>query len=467
MNRKIIKNILSFSFANIASKVIVFAFNAIAARYYGSEVFGIYNYAVSVVSYFIMFGNMGIQSYAVYNLSKNPENESTIFSDVVSSELFLGFLSSIALLIYVVIFPVNFQMVLIVGSTILISAVDISWFFQAKQETTIVAKQITVNSILSIVLLVVAVLINNRNMYALPIIISVTQLASYSITWISAFKKSNLEYRFSLINLTINIRKGAPFLFSGIFAAINCNIDVIFLTIMTDNHVVGVYSAIYKIINLIVMIVAYIVAPAFPEMIRLYTAKKNKQLNDLIIKLWKPLLLLIIPVTIGGMILGEKVIIFLFGSDYYGGNTALKLLLFYCLIFYYREIYGYSLTMVGKQSIYMIIVFISCLMNITLNLILIPKFGINGAAFTTVISETVNFILMRFSSKKYINIEFKLSLWKCVIPAAVMGIFTGILNKMNCHIILIITISAIVYFLAVYVTFKNEVKELITQRIRR
>ena len=467
MNKKIVRNIFSYSIANILSKVVVFLFNAIAARYYGSSTFGEYNYAVSIVSYFIMFANMGIQSYAVYKISKDPDEYDEIFSSVVSSELFLGIISSVALVGYVIIFPVNAIMVLIVGSTILISALDISWLFQAKQETQYVALQIIFNSVVSLLLLVLLVLIGYKNIYALPVIVSLTQLFSYTFTWINAVTEIDIKFKFTLKNLIKNIRKGSPFLFSGVFAAINCNIDVIFLTMMTSNHIVGVYSAIYKIINLIIMIVAYIVAPVFPEMIRLHTEKSYDQLNELIVKLWKPLFLFIFPVFVGGMILGEKVILFLYGADYHGGDIAFKILLIYCLIFYIREIYGYSLTMVGKQSVYMLIVFASCIINITLNLILIPEFGINGAAFTTLISEIVNLILMRFFSKKYVSLRVNIPLWKYILPACIMGIITWLLSKLNFNLIIIIIVSVITYSLAVYFSVRNDVDEFIKNRLRR
>ncbi len=457
MNKKIGRNIFSYSMANIFSKVILFAFNTIAARYYGSDAFGIYNYAVSVVSYFIMFANMGIQGYAVYELSKQLDNSEELFCEVVSSEIFLGVLSSLALICYTVIFPVNATMVLIVGSTILISALDIAWFFQARQETHYVALQIASYSLVSIVLLSIVVVMNYKETNALPIIVSFSQLISYIFTWFTIFKRIKIKFKFTLKNLMGNIKKGLPFLFSGIFAAINCNIDIIFLTMITDNHVVGVYSAIYKIINLIIMIVGYIVSPAFPEMIHLYTENNLEELNNLTKKLWQPLCLIIFPVVVGGVILNEKLIILLFGNDYYGGGVAIKLLLLYCLIFYFRELYGYTLTMIGKQSIYMKIVFASCVINITCNLILIPKFGINGAAFATLISEVANFTLMKFISSKFLKLNFRLQINKILIATLIMGCGTLLLNYLNVNVFLILGLSILIYSVAIYCLYRKEI----------
>lgn len=75
----------SFSFGNIISKLLLFIFGIIVARVYGVDVYGQYNYAVTVVSYFIMFAGMGIQSYAVYLISGGPDKLKEYYSKTMGN----------------------------------------------------------------------------------------------------------------------------------------------------------------------------------------------------------------------------------------------------------------------------------------------------------------------------------------------------------------------------------------------
>ena len=458
MNSKILKNIFSYSMGNLISKAMLFLFNVIVARYYGSEIFGKYNYAVSVVTYFIMLANLGIQSYSVYNVAKRVDDAEKIFREVVSAEVLLGTISSLLLVVFVLIVPINRSMVLLVGITILISSIDISWLFQALQETQYVALQLLINSLLSFFLIGLLIIGGVKAYYGLPLIVAISQLISYTVTWKSLRKKLHMKFRFTLENLLENIKNGLPFLFSGIFAAINCNIDILLLTVMTNNHIVGVYSAIYKIVNLIIMIVSFIVAPVFPQMISLYTKGDIISLENIICKLWSSLAIIIFPIVIGGFITGEKLIVYMYGNDYSGGGITFSILLLYCFVFYFRERYGYTLTMIGKQSLYMRIVLISCIFNFAFNVILIFKINIVGAAIATLISELINYTLMRYFANKYCHMKIKIKVFKVIFNTVIMGIVTFLLYKRGVNVILNICISMMIYAILFLLTNITKIK---------
>ena len=133
MKNKLLKNVFSYSFGNLISKALLFWFGIVVARSYGPVIYGQYNYAVSIVSYFIMFASLGVQSYAVYLIAKEPKRTSEVYSKVLSLEVFFGILATIMLVIFIRIVPSNAPMVFVVGSTIVISALNVDWLYKAKQ----------------------------------------------------------------------------------------------------------------------------------------------------------------------------------------------------------------------------------------------------------------------------------------------------------------------------------------------
>lgn len=447
LRNKILKNLISYSVGNIISKLLIFIFGVIAARYFGSVVFGKYNYATSLVSYFIMFAAMGIQSYAVYLITKKPELTNEAFCDVISGELFLGLVSTIVLVIFVQLVPTNSTMVLAAGSTILINALNIDWLFRAKQSLVFVSIQVILIGIIQCVIVALSCHLNWGNPLILPCSVSIAQLLGNTFLLIIAKRKLSLKYTFRLLNLLNLIKHGIPFLFSGIFAGINCNIDILFLGNMVAAADVGKYSAAYKVINILVLMVTIFFAPVYPVLIENYSLKKFDIINQQLSKSLKYLLIIIFPIVCGGMIIGEQLIVFMYGIEYSGTGLVFIILLVYVLLFYVREVFGYLISASGNQTYYMKITCISAGINIIANTILIPSYGIVGAAVATVLSEVVNLIYMMIISKKIILLKLSnIYVWKTLAATVIMGTFTLLFTHINVPLIINLMASAIVYF---------------------
>lgn len=452
MKNKLLKNVFSYSFGNLISKALLFWFGIVVARSYGPVIYGQYNYAVSIVSYFIMFASLGVQSYAVYLIAKEPKRTSEVYSKVLSLEVFFGILATIMLVIFIRIVPSNAPMVFVVGSTIVISALNVDWLYKAKQNFKFVSIQVVANALIQLIIVAIAIICNVTNWIVLPIAVSIAQFISNCYLMYKVKTIYSIKYYLDLKDWTPLIRNGLPFLFSGIFAGINCNIDIVFLGNMVNDKLVGCYSAAYKIINLLTLMVSVVFTPIFPVLVEKFENNLVIDINKLVSKSIKILCIIILPIIIGGIITGERIIVFLFGKEYSGTGIVFIILLVYTAIFYIREIYGYLISASGNQKKYMLITCVSAGSNICMNLLLIPICGIEGAALATVISELINLVLMKINTKKIITLNFEnLQFFKIVFAVIVMGWITFILQTLGISIIIIIMVSGGVYALTLYV----------------
>lgn len=463
MNNNFFEKFIKYFVGNLASKVLYFLFGIFAARIYGIVIYGEYNYALSIVSYFIMFANLGIQGYAQFAVSKEPKKAAVYYNEVITIEILLGIVASCLLFIFTMIIPTNREMLLIVGSTILISALNIDWLFFAKQESHMVSTQLLITYGIQILLLYITFIIGNTKSYYLPILVSIGQLIGNLFLHIIAKLRFGFRYSFSIKDFSYNVKKGIPYLFSGIFAGINCNIDSIIIANIMDSEAVGAYSAAYKIINIFIVLLATIYAPMFPLLVQ--TIKNDsKKYETVINKMRKISAIFIFPCVFGGVILCNQIIEFMYGKQYSSASGSFKILMLFLGVFYMREIYGYTLTALGEQKKYMIGTCISSVINVVLNIIIIPILGIEGAALTTLISEIVNFVYMKYYASKAIKSKIDYNvLLKIVLSGVVMSICAVVFLKFQINVVVNIICCAMIYAL-VLITFKvitiNDIKEI-------
>ena len=135
-------------------------------------------------------------------------------------------------------------------------------------------------------------------------------------------------------------------------------------------------------------------------------------------------LILAIPVFIGSLMLADKLLYFFYGADFAAGATACMILFLVQIISIFVTLLGVALTASdhARQSFYATA--ISAILNVILNCLLIPTLGINGAAVATLISYSINAILIAYFLRRYIiiKIEFR-AIFHIIISAVVMAFF--------------------------------------------
>jgi len=308
-----------------------------------------------------------------------------------------------------------------------------------------------------------ATLIAGHGLYGLLIALIIAKAIAAIFNYFSLRKKFiriypsiNIKYYGQLI------KKAIPFWFSLVFTILYYHIDKIMLTGMKGFIVTGWYSAASTLVNALAFIPNVIVNATFPAMSRFYHTNSHDYLNSLYKKSFYYLISIGIPLTIGITLLAQRLIIFIYKSQFIESAIILRILSLSLVLIFVNCIMGYLLNSINKQHLYTISNGICAFSNIILNFILIPKFSYIGAAVATIICQFINFgLLYYFTTKNNYPINLIKISYKPLIAGILMGVLIFYIKFLA--IIYIVPIAAIFYFTILFLMngLGKEEKELI------
>ncbi len=205
------------------------------------------------------------------------------------------------------------------------------------------------------------------------------------------------------------LNKALPLMFVTTLGMTMVWTDTLMLGMLKTEYEVGLYGVAFRVaqfINIPLIAINSIAGPMFAE----YYGKKDfKNLARVAQKSTRMIILISSPLFLFFFIFPHFVLGF-FGTQFIEGSNAFLMLIFGQLVNAVTGSVGPILTMTDKQTQFRNIIFFSIILNFILNLILIPSFGINGAAFASMVSAIILHMTPFFLIKKYFNfytISFK------------------------------------------------------------
>jgi len=135
--------------------------------------------------------------------------------------------------------------------------------------------------------------------------------------------------------------------------------------------------------------------------------------------LHKYLFLVITPLILTAIFYAKFFIITLFGEKYLSGYPALQILLIGVLFYVVASANHNFLAGIGKPKTVTIIILLAAVLNVLLNLLLIPRWGINGAALATTASYFLMLIFSTYKTPNYLNSPFPWKEWLTLIFPAI------------------------------------------------
>jgi len=199
-------------------------------------------------------------------------------------------------------------------------------------------------------------------------------------------------------------KSALPFMFLGAMRLVSQRTDIIMLGFFRPIEEVGVYRAVVHGATLIVFVLTAVNMALAPVVAGLYSEGKSIQLQRLVTISARVILILTIPIAILLFIWGPWMLSFLFGDEFRTGGNALRILCMGQIVNAGVGSVGILLNMTGHERFAVAGITVAAVLNIVLNAIFIPKFGINGAAIATAISLIVWNLLLCWWVYKYLGI---------------------------------------------------------------
>jgi len=380
-------SLLSMS-SRLIANVIVFW---LIARIYGPDIFGTFTFAHTTATLLILLADFGFDILLTTEISKARDQAVKTFQNIFSFKIIFSLLAfaimwifsfqgnystetrtSLWIFSFFILFTTltNFSLALIKGlekfsyETIVLLIANIS-----------LVLAVVVLSILKVNILIIAVVFVFTRLLGLIFSIYFNKKLLPDISFRIKFPKEKELHQKVLI-----------FGFHLLFANLFFQIDTILLSLLKGNSYVGMYQAVFKLIILPLMIPDILNFTLLPVLSRLFVTEKDKALKISYL-MNKLLFLLSLPITLILFVYSEDIINIIYGSNQYSDSIpVLKIFAFNIFIRFSFEAFALILTTTNKQIIRMYTVIFATIINITLNYLLIPQYGLNGAAIVSLIS---------------------------------------------------------------------------------
>ena len=319
----------------------------------------------------------------------------------LSAKLLAGFFT--AILVYFFAFflsenDISKTLILILSGTFIFNAFQIiSFDFQAQVKSkypSIISFLVTL--ILNV--LKIFVIISGKGVIYLAFILLLESVLYAVFYWYFYEKKTEgkiFEWKFNKLTAINLLKDSWPVMFNSAFVVIFSRIDQIFIKNMMDVHSVGIYSSAVTVAEAWYFIPFLIISSLFPAIIN--AKKTSEELYDARLKKLTILLFwLSTGICILTTILAPLVMQILYGSAFSSGIIILQIYVWSNIGVALSMLASHYLVTENYRKIIIATSFLTMICNVILNIIWIPKYGIVGSAFATLISSFVGLITLMF-----------------------------------------------------------------------
>lgn len=378
---------------------------------------GKYNFANSIVSYFLLIAALGITNYAVREGAKlrdNREQISKFASQVFTINLVSTFAAYLLLLLSLLVFR-NLQSykaaILIFSLQIFFTTIGVEWIYSIFEEYAYITVRSIVFKIISMILLFL--LVRKSTDYLNYVGITVfSSVGSNVLNYFHSKKLCDIKLT-TKVNWKSHLKPIFIIFATGIATQIYVNSDITILGIIKNAYIVGIYSVSSKIYNIVKSMVQAIVIVVVPRLSMLLGNREMPQFRSLLRRVTSSLALFTFPATVGLYMLASQVIILISGRGYLRGVSSLRLLCPALVVSVFSWVFAYCVLLPAKrESKFLISAVVSALLNIGLNLVLIPFMDENGSALTTSLAEAVMLIMIVYYCRDMLKGIYDNKFWK-------------------------------------------------------
>lgn len=380
------KNTFWLTASNLTSRALRLLIIVYAARVLGTSSWGAFSYITSIAGFFVVFSDLGINPWITRESARSPNLQDSHIATAIVLRCVLLFLFSIVFIIAIPLFPSipeRMSLVIILTAvTVFDSLRDIAAaIVRGIEKIEIEAQsQIITNSVIAI--------LGFFFLLAHPTNISL------ALAYLIATIVGTVSYFFSLKKLFYGlfrfvhwsaipsiVRMALPFSITALMVAIMTNTDTILIGMFRSIHDVGLYSAIQRLIQTAYLIPGLIVTPLFPLMSRV-AQHDQTLLKKIVEKSIHLIILLSLPLVSIGMTYAREIIDLVYGSDYREATVSFGILALSILFYFIYVVTSTIFYSLNDQRAILTLSIIGVMSTILLDILLIPRFGIGGAAIS-------------------------------------------------------------------------------------
>ena len=459
VKQTIFKNTFWLGTGTIINRILKLVLLIYAARILGATEYGKFTFAFAFVSLFVVFHQFGLSSIITREFSGEKWKKEE-FHSIISLKILLSFVTFLLVLFGSFFVTSSFdvqKIILILALFSLINGLATVFyaFFQARQKMQYEALMETLQ----------AVLVTGIGLFILFKFPSVENLSySYLFGVFVVLIFLLFFFHFKIFPLKIAWEKTVwrkfltmswPLALTSLFGVIYVYIDSVMMGYWGMMTETGWYNAAYRIVIVSLIPMGLISGSFYPVLSEFFKESKEKLQN-----IWNHqieiMILFVVPLVTGGIVLAPKIINFIYGQYFSPSILAFQILIIMAGICSLYDPFHNVLIVSEQQKKIFWIALLGALINIILNLILIPKYSLYGAAIATLITYILIFLLylrftIKFTSIQPFNLKFLFIFIAAALSSTVMyfGITQPLIYNLNIFLSTFIgfLIYAIIFFI--------------------
>lgn len=455
-NEKIVENYVLNLIYQMLTILLPIITTPYLSRVLGAENIGIYGYTISIVTYFTLLGALGITKYGqreIAYVQNDRAKRSKIFWEL---NIIKFFTVSVASIIFFCVFCIKGKYVLFYRILLLelfAVVMDISWFFQGIEDFK---KVVIRNSTIKLVSLICIFLLvkTQDDLLEYFIIYILSNVIGNALFWVN-IKKYIDKVSFKNIKLKKHIKPMISLFIPQIAASIYTVLDKTMLGYLeSDISEVGYYEQSQKIVKVALTFVTALSIVMIPRISNVYAKGDSKKIKDYMVKSFTFDWFLSCPIIFGIIAIADKFVPWFFGAGY---DKIIYLLIYSSPIVIFislsTTIGSQYFTSIKKQHIQTIAVIVGAIINVVLNILLIPSLKSYGAIISTVVAEliiTTIEVIYLIRVEKFSFKDITTGTMKYILAGFIMFIFIKVLSGFM-NISALNTIIQIVAGLFIYI----------------
>lgn len=375
----------------------------ILTRYLGVTAYGSYALVFAYLAFFGAVSDLGLNVTVINELSKKQNLER-----LTGSYLWLKILTSLASFVIpvalLVIFPYsNFQKTAIFIGAFAFGIGNLAGFgntfLQARLRLDLMTAIDLVGRVVTLFFTLLLIYFK-ANLLMLLLAVLMGNLSIVVLNYLFIKSHIKIDYRFDSQLITILLKKSLPIGLASLLSLFYFRIDTVLLSVFKGTKDVGIYSLSYKIFENLLIFWAFYIGAFFPLFSRYHNEKNTPKYSGLLKKS------IVIALVFGGVVMFSGILFaplaikILGGSGFDESVLPLRILFLASSLFFINTLFYYLIFIKDKVNVLLGSLFVSLVINVILNLALIPKYSYVGASIATVITELLLFVFYIYHIRK-------------------------------------------------------------------
>lgn len=451
------KNAIYLLFGRIATGLLSLVLMAVIARKLGVDKFGTYTLALTIAGIFGVASDFGSSYLTIREVARDKTKTGEYLLNGTIVKILLNVLFFFIFFVCVQYFySINFRTAIYLACVASIFGMFAQFyisFFNAYEKMHFTAILSSLQSIsISVVCLAILLMGLNRINYLfyghifinfLMALFSIVLLFKIISPQVPGFDP-NFSWRF--------LKRSIPFGLFFMGGVIYFQTDTVMLSVMKDQTAVGLYQAPMRLVITFEIIPSLLSTAMYPTICRTYVHSREEA-GIMMMRALRYMLFLGLPIAMGMTFLSKEIIPLVFGDKFMSSVLLLQILSWIIPIRFCGHILGTTLSASDNQNVRAWATGLSAFLNIGLNLILIPQYSYNGAAFASVITSGFLVIFYYYSIKKeFRHIALGKIIASPVASCVIMGAVVYLIRDVN--VFGIITVGVVVYLVCL-ILFKG------------